>query len=364
MSRNWDTTAAPITKSSLAKPVTSIPRATCTRCSGGCWRGSSTKCGARWTPPRGWTSSNWGPGRGLFAQDVLDWAKKKFPDFLQALHYTLVESSAGLRRRLEERFGDRLIRPAPTGAFGQPDMPAGAVSVIGSLDEMTADAENVIVFGNEFFDALPVEVVGSEGELRIGVEGGRFVEQFFPARAEELEFLDRYGVHPGEGERAEATLAAMDSMRRIAERVRRGFVVLIDYGYTREELLAGRPKSTVRAFRQHSISDTPYEAPGEQDITANVNFTALRETGITAGFDHAFLLTQAQFLMGVGEENQFADAFQEVQTPQEYAKVALQLKHLVTPAGLGEIFQVLLLRRNVDKAKVAGLSGLRFARAG
>jgi SAM-dependent MidA family methyltransferase len=178
-----------------------------------------------------------------------------------------------------------------------------------------------------------------------------------------LEFLDRYGVHPGPNERVEVPLVALEYLRQAARLIERGFMVLVDYGYTREELLAGRPKSTVRAFRQHSLSDNPYEAPGEQDITANVNFTSLREAALKAGFEHATLLTQAQFLMGIGEKNQFADAFENVALPQEYAKVALQLKHLVTPAGMGEIFQVLVLRKGVEKDKAAALSGMTFARS-
>jgi SAM-dependent MidA family methyltransferase len=68
--------------------------------------------------------------------------------------------------------------------------------------------------------------------------------------------------------------------------------------------------------------------------------------------------------MGIGEDNQFADAFEDCLLPQERAKVALQLKHLATPAGMGDAFQALLLGRGVEKEKAKGLSGLRFARLG
>jgi SAM-dependent MidA family methyltransferase len=66
--------------------------------------------------------------------------------------------------------------------------------------------------------------------------------------------------------------------------------------------------------------------------------------------------------MGIGEANQFADAFADTMLPQEQAKVALQLKHLVTPAGMGESFHVLLMSKGVDAASAQGLSGLKFAR--
>ena len=113
-------------------------------------------------------------------------------------------------------------------------------------------------------------------------------------------------------------------------------------------------------YRQHSASPNPYEAPGEQDITSHVNFTALAATAEQNGMRVEKLLTQSQFLMGIGEETEFADAFEECRLPQERAKVALQLKHLVTPAGMGETFHVLLASKGVEPEKVAQISGLRF----
>src|SRR5438128_6460166 len=152
-------------------------------------------------------------------------------------------------------------------------------------------------------------------------------------------------------------------MSRITKAANRGFILLIDYGYTRDEQLAGRHRGTLTAFRQHSVSANPYEAPGDQDITAHVNFTALAAAAEQNGMNVHPLLTQSQFLMGIGEANQFADAFEECRVPQERAKVALQLKHLVTPAGMGETFHVLLASKGVDAAIVAKLAGMSFTKA-
>jgi SAM-dependent MidA family methyltransferase len=66
--------------------------------------------------------------------------------------------------------------------------------------------------------------------------------------------------------------------------------------------------------------------------------------------------------MGIGETNQFADSFEGCRLPQERAKVALQLKHLVTPAGMGESFHVLLASKGVEQEKIESLSGLNFGR--
>lgn len=292
-----------------------------------------------------------GPGRGLFARDVLDWSAKQFPEFSRALHYALVEQSAHLRARLQERLAEHVA--------------AERARVFASLEAAASRAgENIIVFGNEFFDALPVEVVDYRGGLRIGLENGKFVETFDRPTAAEAEFLNRYSVHPEAGERVEATLVSMEWMERIAEafRGKRGFLVAIDYGYTREEQLAGRHRDTLMSYRQHTVSTSPYEAPDEQDITAHVNFTAIRERGLQGGLEPVALLTQSQFLIGIGEETEFADAFQECELPQERAKVTLQLKHLISPTGMGETFQVLLMSAGVAKEKAAGLSGLKLGR--
>lgn len=289
-----------------------------------------------------------GPGRGLFARDVLDWSEKKFAQFFAALHYSLVERSAVLKQRLrgtlESAFsrGKTCIRDFPNNA--NDDIP-------------------VIIFANEFFDALPVAVLSSQGELRIAEDGGRFNETWAPASQEQLRFLDQYAVHPEEGERIEAPLIAQKYMAQVAASVRRGFIVVIDYGYTRDELLAGRHRGTLMAYRQHSASANPYEAPGEQDITAHVNFTALAAAAEQNGMQVWPLLTQSQLLLGIGEQNEFADAFEECRLPQERAKVALQLKHLLTPAGLGETFHVLLASKGLDSEKVSTLSGLGFGRS-
>ncbi len=95
----------------------------------------------------------------------------------------------------------------------------------------------VIVFANEFFDALPVEILSQQGALRISAQDGRFVETWVPPSAEELEFLDRYGVHPEPGERIEVPLLAYHYMARLAASLRTGVIIAIDYGYTRQEQL-------------------------------------------------------------------------------------------------------------------------------
>jgi SAM-dependent MidA family methyltransferase len=341
-----------------------------------------------------------GPGRGLFAQDVLAWSEKKFPEFFHALHYSLAENSSKLRDRIrsvlaiflesgkassvsenpEEKHLHQRLKPWFSDASDGMDenVPSrdgsfyaatkqtreGTTSAANAMDERFLAAEvPVIVFANEFFDALPVEILSQHGALRISTKDGRFIETWVPPSPEELEFLDRYGVHPEGTERIEVPLLASRYMARLAASVRTGIIIAVDYGYTRLEQFAGRHRGTLMAYRQHSAAPSPYQAPGEQDLTAHVNFTALSAAAEENGMQAQPLLTQSQFLMGIGESNQFADAFEDCRVPQERAKVALQLKHLVTPAGMGESFHVLVATKGVAPAQIEALSGLSFAKS-
>ena len=332
-----------------------------------------------------------GPGRGLFAQDVLDWSEKKFSDFFRALHYVLIERSPALRQRIETTLTRHLETGKaevsssalatitkdhpPSAAERRKNAAHGASRGSGPqnesapkgrknlpLVESTSTEAPTIFFANEFFDALPVEILSEQGSLRIDAHAGRFVEAWVPASLKELEFLDRYSVHPEPGERIEVPLAVQQYANQVLGDMPRGFFLTIDYGYTREEQLAGRHRGTLKAIRQHSVSANPYEAPGEQDITADVNFTALTAVAEKHGMQPQKVITQSQFLLGIGEANEFADAFEDCRMPQERAKFALQLKHLVTPAGMGESFHVMVASKGVAEEKVSSLAGLNFAR--
>ncbi len=302
-----------------------------------------------------------GPGRGLFARDVLDWSQKKFPDFFASLTYALQESSPALRAKAGETLGEHIGNGKAAISIVETRLAASPAAEV----RRTSSRETpLIIFANEFFDALPVEILSPQGKLHLACQDRHLKEIWLPPTDEELEFLDHYSVHPEADEndidRIEVSLAAQRWLTEAAKAVQRGFLLVVDYGYTRSEQLAGRHRGTLMAYRQHSASANPYQAPGEQDLTAHVNFTALTAAAEQAGMRTEKLITQSQFLLGIGEKTQFADAFEDCRLPQERAKVALQLKHLVTPAGMGESFHVLGASRNVEPARVAALSGLSF----
>ena len=172
-----------------------------------------------------------GPGRGLFARDVLDWSKNKFPDFFAALTYTSQEASPPLRAKLRENLREHMEagkaavpeeRPnlaLPVWGGAPAPVQAEHSSAPVGIDRTLAPETPLIIFANEFFDALPVEILSIQGKLHLTLESHRLQETWLPPLAEELEFLDRYGVHPEAGERIEVAIQAQNWMQQIASAI-------------------------------------------------------------------------------------------------------------------------------------------------
>lgn len=131
--------------------------------------------------------------------------------------------------------------------------------------------------------------------------------------------------------------------------LQRGALLFIDYGHPRSEYyLPERDDGTLRAYRQHRMTADVFAWPGLQDITASVDFTALAEAGVGAGFEFAGYCTQASFLLGNGLAQRLAPA--EAGAANDAARHALrqQVKRLTLPSEMGERFQCLGFQRGVE----------------
>lgn len=242
--------------------------------------------------------------------------------------FTVVELGAG-REEMRSALSEFRYVPVDAGRGEMPDAFSGAV------------------FTNEFFDALPVEAAVKRGgtyhEMRVALRDGRFEwSEGGPVRAEVAEYLERFHGPREEGEFAEAGLASLSWMDKIARSIDRGYVVTIDYGYTRRESLRF-PRGTLMSYRRHTALEDVLAEPGERDITAHVNFTALEEHGDTVGLKTVRFETLARALMRTGEADQFASAL-AAGSPAEEQRLRLQLKTLLF--GMGETFRVLLQKKS------------------
>ncbi|PYT58612.1 MAG: SAM-dependent methyltransferase [Acidobacteria bacterium] len=293
--------------------------------------------------PKGFLVVEAGAGAGRLAGHILDFSEARLPDFYCALLYVAVERSA-LRR---EQAAMRSQRHADAGHF--------RTSV-----ELPAQIPAGCVFSNELIDALAVHrVVMKEGALKeifAGYENQKFVDVVAPLSTCAIsEYFATQGVTLNEGQHAEAGLEACDWIAEVGRRIERGFVLTIDYGHRATDLFdEHHMHGTLLAYRNHRVSEDFYASPGEQDLTAHVNFTALETWGKRSGLETVGLTSQTAFLLALGQKNEFADLYDAGQSEAEQVRSRLQLKMLIHPEGMGERFQVLVQRKGVNGPPLTG----------
>ena len=286
-------------------------------------------------------------GTGRLASQILGFARQKLPDFYDAVRYVAVERSPARCDQMKSRLA--------------PHVDQGSCRV-----ELEFPAEIPVgcVFSNELLDALPVHrVVQQNGtllEIFVTHDGNKFFER--PAAVSTCaisEYFAAQQVTFDETQQAEAGLEACDWIMEIGRRLERGFVLTIDYGHEASDLFDARHMAgTVLAYRNHRASEQFYAAPGQQDLTAHVNFTALRLWGQQSGLEMLGRLSQTAFLMGLGQGNEFADLYEEGMSEAERVKARLQLKTLIFPEGMGERFQVMIQGKNAAASRLTGLAGV------
>ncbi len=296
--------------------------------------------------PRAFVVAESAAGVGRLAGHILDFSARELPEFYAALEYVAVERSS--RRRAEHT------------ALLASHLAAGRVSSAAEIPETIPEG---CIFSNELLDALPVHrVVVERGGLReiyVGWEGERFTEVVGEPSMPALEsYFAEQGIALEEGQHAEVCFEACDWMESAGRALERGFVLTIDYGHEARALYdEHHNRGTLLAYSDHTVSENILESPGEQDLTAHVNFTAVDLAGRRAGLVRTGLVTQSQFLVALGRGNEFADLYEPEQTEMEKLRARLLLKNLIHPEGLGEKFQVLIQHKGIEAPRLTGLSG-------
>jgi SAM-dependent MidA family methyltransferase len=228
---------------------------------------------------------------------------------------TLVELGAG-RAEMAEAFRTFRYIPVDIGFGEMPQRFSG------------------IIFCNEFFDAVPVDLIamrnGQAVERLVDFDGDKFVWVEGPPPSDEV------------GSFEDGTLVELQTQRlrwldRIDDALESGVIVTIDYGFTRRERVRF-PHGTLMSYRRHRASSDVLATPGERDITAHVPFTELEEHGKHLGWRTIAFETLTRALMRAGERDEFSEAL-SAENDTEHRKHRLQLKSLLV--GMGETFRVL-----------------------
>jgi SAM-dependent MidA family methyltransferase len=307
-----------------------------------------------------------GAGNGRLAADILLAARRRHPSFYNRLRLHLVEASPAARAAQRATLGDAADR------------------ICTSSGALPSSFEGVLI-ANELLDALPVhQVVMREDGLReVYVESKRaevetrrespkcllVTREGPPSTPRVAEYLGRLNVSLEPGWRVEINLRAIDWIQDAARRLTRGFIVLIDYGHDARDLYSvSHSSGTLTSMAGHMMEGAESTAsdvhwlrhPGEQDLTAHVDFTSVRAAAEQEGLVTLGFLDQTYFLMGIlNPEN--PENLKNLENPEnpenlENLKRALALKTLLMPGGLGSTMKVLILGKDVGRPALCGCS--------
>lgn len=278
-----------------------------------------------------------GAHAGQLAGDILQWLQGNRPQLFQRLAYCILEPSAHRRARQSE-----FLKPF-----------ADQVQWFSDWKALQACSGGVrgVIFGNELLDAFPVHRLAWSSEQRtwkelgVGADGERLVwmeREQTPTLCPSLKHTNALSEIFPDGFIVEVSPNALSWWTDAANALQAGHLVAIDYGFEAEELLSPeRPRGTLRGYRNHAYVDDLLADPGEQDLTAHVNWTALRAAGESCGLQTEITSPQGTFLTTILRDRADADPTAANLTPKQIR----QFQTLTHPQHFGTRFQVLVQSR-------------------
>lgn len=297
------------------------------------------ECWERLGEPESWQVREYGAGIGGLAYDIIAGLTTEAPRAAAGLHYRLTE-----------------INPAQRASA------VAAMTEVGLHERITVEDPvddlppiTGVILANEVADAFPVHRLVRTGrgwqEHYVVWRGGWFAWEPGPLSelaAPAAAHLDRSGISWHEGDIADVSPAAEAWFTRAAEKLDRGFAIVIDYGYQAIDLFQQhRLEGTIRGYFGHTVTDDPFLRVGHQDLTAHVDFTALQRAGESAGMVLAGFTTQGAFLASLD----LGDYLMQMQrdpeaTVEDYLGAQAVMLRLIDPGGMGR-FGVLIMAKGV-----------------
>lgn len=288
-----------------------------------------------------------GAGVGLLGRDILDY-----------LHHGGhgEEEKRGLRGSL------KVIIVEPYGQFREKQLehlgPFGDRTCwVESLEALPADLSGCL-FSNELLDAFPVHLVVMSDDLQevyVDVDGARLVEERRPVSCKDLlDYVDEFDLRLHPGYRTEINLKMRPWLSEITRKLSHGFLLTIDYGYSaREYYNEKRVRGTLLCYHQHQLNENPYDHIGEQDITAHVNFSALKKWGEDLGLKTLGYAPQGAFLTAAGLDEAITELYAD---SPDYLSEILKIKGLILPQGMGETHNFMIQYKGPGAPDLRGFS--------
>jgi SAM-dependent MidA family methyltransferase len=279
-----------------------------------------------------------GAGNGLLSRDITSYSQRLPPEFQRSFRYVCQD------RRVhsgEERGLPNASRIVSSG------VPLRGVKGC--------------FLSNEFLDSFSVHQVRKhQGRLRevwVALEGDEFVEMLGEPSTQKLsQRLECLDIKLAEGQTAEINLRLGQWAEEVASALDSGFVLTVDYGHPAAQLYSSevRPRGTLTTYYRHVQTDSPLRRIGQQDMSAQVDFTSVVNAGRRAGLEPVGLATQGHFLHNLGLGN-FLKRLPALGLSIRDAQAnRAGLVELARPSGLGG-FTVLVQAKNVGNPRLWGL---------
>jgi SAM-dependent MidA family methyltransferase len=285
-----------------------------------------------------------GAGQGLLAAQILDCANRIYPDFFRSINYIIIETAAAMIAAQKVRLADLPVQWCKWADLADR-------SIVGCF------------LSNELIDALPVHQVTvvanklKEVYVTVDSQAAGFIETIDELSTDKLVeywqlnhinlLSDRYP----DGYRTEVNLAALSWLKQVAQKLQRGYVISIDYGYTADRYYNPvRAQGTLQCYYQHAYHNDPYLNIGNQDLTAHVDFTAVQNQGEQLGLQTIGFIQQGMFLMALGLGDRIAAISTSGGDIQSLLYRRQHLHQLIDPMGLGK-FGVLIQSQGLTPAE-------------
>jgi SAM-dependent MidA family methyltransferase len=282
------------------------------------------------------TVVEYGAGNGEMALDILQ--KLKYNQSLyEQLRYIIIEKSHAMQQRQQQRLTEKVEW----------------VEDITILGPFTG-----CVLTNEVLDNFAVHQVLMLDELMevfVDYETG-FKETLCPADKILKDYLADLGIQLPLGQRTEINLEAIKWLEQIAGVLTAGAVVVIDYGGSSAELLSSKwREGTLLCYKNHTVKKALFVNPGEQDITAHVNFSALKHYGEKVGFQFGGYTSQGRMLQSLGLCQQLQQEEERPAGSKKISGAAIQMLQALL-LEMGNAMKVLCLKKDMP----CTLRGMQF----
>ncbi|MFL5753750.1 MAG: class I SAM-dependent methyltransferase [Bacteroidia bacterium] len=279
------------------------------------------------------TIVEYGAGTGRLCYDLLEYLKNN-AEFYEKLRYCIIEKSGFMRGKEQDLLSEKVQW-------------YGSITDIGTFSGC--------VLSNEVVDNFAVHLVEMQEELmEIFVDHEQdFKEVLKPASAELNDYIKQLNVKLEKGSRMEINLEATQWIKEIAGALGKGFVLTIDYGYLADELCYKR-NGTLICYNQHKRNTSFYSYIGKQDITAHVNFSALKHWGEKQGLSCCGYTDQANFLRALGLAKHLRAIEENLRGKSLSEKEKFFLLHTLL-IDMGSKFKVLIQQKGFEKVDLSGM---------